>query len=426
LKPDLVIPFKVDKNAAIAALQNHYKGKTLLPKVFKDQNHIEEVKGLYVPVWLFDTDADAFVQYRATRTRTWSDSEYNYTATDHYAVLRGGGIGFENVPVDGSTKMDDALMESIEPFNIADAVPFRTAYLPGYMADKYDVDAASSIDRANKRIKQSTEDAFRSTVAGYTSVTTVDSNIRLQNGKARYALYPVWILNTDWNGQKFTFAINGQTGKIAGDLPMDKGTFWKWLLGVSGAATAAAFAIREFTKKITEIVLTPMYDVRKYMETHWRDEISQVLNTKLSEETGKMSITDDAVRDALYTYVLFQYRLEVTNSPTEITKLLKKNLQFSQLDNFSASDLATIIEGFNLKAIDGNTDSIEKLQNVAVNTLKDLDAEPKEGEEGGKKFTNALTSILELFNNDPMPEEDDDSDEEDDKKIDDLPEDVFN
>ena len=243
LKPDLVSPFKVDKKAAIAALNNHYKGKTLLPKVFKDQNHIEEVKGLYVPVWLFDTDADAFVQYRATRTRAWSDSQYNYTATDYYAVLRGGGIGFENVPVDGSTKMEDALMESIEPFDIADAVPFQTAYLPGYMADKYDVDAQSSIDRANARIKKSTEDAFRSTVLGYTSVTTVNSNISLQNGRARYALYPVWILNTDWNGQKFTFAINGQTGKIAGDLPMDKGAFWKWLLGVSGAATAAAFAI---------------------------------------------------------------------------------------------------------------------------------------------------------------------------------------
>ena len=243
LKPDLVIPFKVDKKAAIEALQNHYKGKVLLPKVFKDQNHIEEVKGLYVPVWLFDTDADAFVQYRATRIRTWSDSAYNYTATDYYAVLRGGDIGFENVPVDGSSKMDDALMESIEPYNIADAVPFQTAYLPGYMADKYDVDAASSIERANERIKKSTEDAFRSTVLGYHTVTAVNSSIRLQNGKARYALYPVWLLNTDWNGRKFTFAINGQTGKIAGDLPMDKSAFWKWLLGISGAATAAAFAI---------------------------------------------------------------------------------------------------------------------------------------------------------------------------------------
>ena len=243
LKPDLVIPFKVDKKAAIAALQNHYKGKLLLPKVFKDENHIKEVKGLYVPVWLFDTDADAYVNYRATRTRTWSDSQYRYTETSHFAVTRSGGIGFENVPVDGSTKMDDTLMESIEPFNIADAVDFQTAYLSGFLADKYDVDAEASITRANERIKSSTEDAFASTVQGYTSVVPVSSTINLQNGRARYALYPVWILNTQWNGQKFTFGINGQTGKIAGDLPMDKGKFWTWLLGIAGAATAVSFAL---------------------------------------------------------------------------------------------------------------------------------------------------------------------------------------
>ena len=243
LKPDLVIPFKVDKNAAIKALQNHYQGKLLLPKVFKDQNHIEEVKGLYVPVWLFDSDANALVQYKASRTRTWSDSQYNYTATDYYAVMRGGGIGFENVPVDGSTKMDDTLMESIEPFDINGAVPFKTAYLPGYLADKYDVDADASIGRANERIKRSTEEAFAATVQGYTSVIPVNSNVNLQNGRARYALYPVWILNTDWNGKKFTFGINGQTGKIAGDLPMDKGAFWTWLAGISAVATAVAFGI---------------------------------------------------------------------------------------------------------------------------------------------------------------------------------------
>ena len=243
LKPDLVIPFKVDKKAAVAALQNHYKGKPLLPKVFKDQNHIQEVKGVYVPVWLFDTDADAYVRYKATRTRSWSDSEYRYTETSHFAVVRAGGIGFENVPVDGSTKMDDTLMESIEPFDISEAVDFQTAFLSGYLADKYDVDADASIGRANERIKVSTAEAFASTVQGYTSVVPVSSTINLQNGRARYALYPVWILTTQWNGQKFTFGVNGQTGKIAGDLPMDKGAFWKWLLGVAGAVTAAAFAL---------------------------------------------------------------------------------------------------------------------------------------------------------------------------------------
>ena len=243
LKPDLVIPFKLDKKAAIAKLQELYKGKKLLPRVFKDQNHIREVKGLYVPVWLFDTDADANVRYKATRTRTWSDSDYNYTETSHFSVTRGGSLGFANVPVDGSTKMDDTLMESIEPFDLSAAVDFQTAYLSGYLADKYDVDAEESVQRANERIKRSTEDAFADTVQGYATVTPTATSIRLNNGKARYALLPVWILNTQWNGQKFTFAINGQTGKIVGDLPVDKGAYNKWLFGVTGAVSAAVFAL---------------------------------------------------------------------------------------------------------------------------------------------------------------------------------------
>lgn len=243
LKPDLVIPFKYDKKAAIAALQNHYKGKVLLPKVFKDQNHIQKVKGLYVPVWLFDTDVDAHVRYKATKIRFWSDSNYRYTETSHYSVTRAGGIGFANVPVDGSTKMDNTLMESIEPFHIEEAVDFQTAYLSGFLADKYDVDSETSAQRANERIKKTTEDAFASTVMGYSSVTPVSSNICLQNSRARYALYPVWILSTLWNGQHFTFAMNGQTGKVAGDLPMDKAAFTKWLFGVTGAVSAAVFLL---------------------------------------------------------------------------------------------------------------------------------------------------------------------------------------
>ena len=244
LRPDLVIPFKMDKKAAMATLQNHYKGKVLLPKVFKDENHIKEVKGIYVPVWLFDADADAHVQYKTTRIRHWSDSKYHYTETSHFMVTRAGGIGFEHVPVDGSSKMDDTLMESIEPFHIRDAVDFRTAYLSGFLADKYDVDAAASVDRANQRIKRSTEEAFAATVTGYNTVVPVSSNIKLNNSKAKYALFPVWMLNTQWKDKKFTFAINGQTGKIAGDLPMDMGAFWRWLFGVSGAVSAALFALR--------------------------------------------------------------------------------------------------------------------------------------------------------------------------------------
>ena len=243
LKPDLVIPFKLDKKAAMAALKKHYGGKKLLPKVFKDENRIKEVKGIYVPFWLFSADADGFARYKATRVRSWSDSNYYYTETSHFNVVRAGSMGFDNVPVDGSTKMDDALMEAIEPFDLSQAVDFQTAYLAGYLADRYDVDSQASITRANDRIKRSTEQSLASTVHGYSSVTPVNTNIKLENGSAKYALYPVWILNTLWNGQNYVFAMNGQTGKMVGDLPMDKGLFWKWFLGTAGAVAAAIFAV---------------------------------------------------------------------------------------------------------------------------------------------------------------------------------------
>ena len=236
LKPDLVIPFKVDKDTAMAALWNHYKGKLLLPRVFRQKNKVEEVKGIYVPFWLFDTDVDAHIRYKATRVRSWRSGNYRYTETKHYLLTRTGNIGFENVPVDGSSKITDELMESIEPFDISQAVDFNTAYLSGYLADRYDVDAVTSIERANERIRKSTEQSFADTAFGYDTVVPTDSNIRLSNGRIKYALYPVWILNTVWKDQKFIFAVNGQTGKLAGNLPMSKLAFWLWFFGIFAVA----------------------------------------------------------------------------------------------------------------------------------------------------------------------------------------------
>lgn len=243
LKPDYVIPFKLDKEAAKEALKKHYEGKRLLPKVFKDQNHIDEIKGVYVPFWLFDANADANMRYKATKVRTWSDSRYDYTETSYFAVSRGGNLEFEKVPVDGSTKMPDDLMESLEPFQFSEAVDFQTAYLAGYLADVYDVDAGQSAERANERIRKSTEDAFYKTVRGYSMVTKESGSIRLKNSKVSYALYPVWILNTTWKDKNYLFAMNGQTGKMVGDLPLDKAAYKRWLFGLTGAIGSALFVI---------------------------------------------------------------------------------------------------------------------------------------------------------------------------------------
>lgn len=243
LRPDLVIPFKVNQRAAKEALKKHCEGKRLLPKVFKDENHIDEIKGVYVPFWLFDTGANVNMRYKATKVRRWSDSHYDYTETKFYAVSRGGKLSFERVPVDGSTKMPDDLMESIEPFDCAEAVDFQTAYLAGYLADKYDVDAEQSVERANERIRKSAEDAFYDTVKGYATVTKESGSIQLQNGRVFYALFPVWLLSTSWNGENYLFAMNGQTGKMVGNLPLDKAAYRKWLFGLTGVIGIILYVI---------------------------------------------------------------------------------------------------------------------------------------------------------------------------------------
>ncbi len=244
LKPDLVIPFKLDKKAAKEMYYRFIKSKKLLPKVFKDQNHIDEIKGIYVPHWLFSGTAQASADFEAKKIRYWADSNYNYTETKNYAVHRKGSIDFNCVPVDGSSKMDDALMESIEPFHVDGyGVPFNPSYLAGYYADKYDVDLNASIPRANERIKNSALDGLKGTIdAGYTTVSRKGSRVNVDSGSYKYALYPVWILNTTWNGKSFIFAMNGQTGKFVGDLPLDKKAFAKWTALLGAGLSALTFA----------------------------------------------------------------------------------------------------------------------------------------------------------------------------------------
>ena len=223
MKPDYVIPFKLDKKAAVAALKKHYSKKFFLPRAFSSGNHLEEVQGIYVPFWLFDAGAEADCRFHATRSHTHTDGDYRVTVTEHFDVRRSGTMEFERIPVDGSKKMPDDYMDSIEPFDYAGLKSFSTAYLPGYLADKYDVTAQESMERADRRCHNSAFDQMRRDISGYEVVNQVGGNVRLHRGKVHYVLMPVWTLRTRWKNQDYLFMMNGQTGKMVGDLPVSNG-----------------------------------------------------------------------------------------------------------------------------------------------------------------------------------------------------------
>ncbi|MCL2079444.1 MAG: hypothetical protein FWH17_06315 [Oscillospiraceae bacterium] len=245
LRPNLVIPFKLDKAFALQSLDKHYTGKKLLPTVFKSANHISETKGVYIPFWLYDADADAHIDYRGTKVRTWSDSRYVYTETSHYKIARGGSLGFLAVPADGSKKIDNTLMESLEPYNVGEAMEFNNAYLAGFYANKYDLDAKECSPRVNERIKSSTVSEFRKTVTGYTTVTQTGANIRVNCSRIHYALFPVWLLGSTWEGKSYMFAMNGQSGKFVGDLPLDKSKRWSYYWKMFGIIAASLLVLTQ-------------------------------------------------------------------------------------------------------------------------------------------------------------------------------------
>jgi predicted RNA-binding Zn-ribbon protein involved in translation (DUF1610 family) len=236
-KPDFVIPFKLDKESAKSKLCGFYKGKTLLPKAFKNNSTIDCLTAMYVPFWLYDCDTENSANYDGTRSKTWTKGDTRFTQTDHFLLTRAGQMRFEKIPVDAAKKMDSTVMESIEPYNYSDLTAFSSAYLSGFLADKADVDFEAVKPKIDGRIRNSVDKAIRNTVSGYQNVKQRNLSVNVKNPKVSYAMFPVYTLNTKWGNKNYAFTMNGQTGKMVGALPMDKKK-----AGIIGAVIFAVLA----------------------------------------------------------------------------------------------------------------------------------------------------------------------------------------
>ncbi len=245
LKPNGIIPFRVDKKKLKDIVKAYCSGKRLLPNNFLTTHRIEEVRGVYVPFWLYGCRADGNMTFDATRVRTWADSQFYYTETSHYLVTCDGGMAFSRVPADGSRRMDDALMDSVEPYDLSELKDYASGYLSGYLADRFDDDAESCLPRADLRVKNSLADAFRSSLRGFTTAVPVAKNMKLTDTRVEYVLLPVYLITASYNDKKYAFAVNGQTGKMTGNLPVSRAKFWAYFGGIF-AVISGLFALANF------------------------------------------------------------------------------------------------------------------------------------------------------------------------------------
>lgn len=220
--PDYVIPFQYNKNQAVEAYRKWTQKGFLTPAVFKKAATMEKISGIYVPFWLYDYDSDLHAAGECVRIRHTSDSENDYTHRDYYYVCRDIEAHFKKIPADASEKMDDDMMDKLEPFDYKSLKPFQMEFLSGYLSERYNMDAGAMTDRIESRVNQYMEEFLSSETIGYSEKHLL-KQVHHEKAGVHYALLPVWILNYRYKNKNYSFAMNGQTGKIVADLPVSKG-----------------------------------------------------------------------------------------------------------------------------------------------------------------------------------------------------------
>lgn len=246
IKPDVVIPFAFTKEQAMEKYKGYYEKRKLIPKDFLSGSRVEEIQGVYVPFWLYDGSVSIDAEFEA------ADITDNGTEITRkiYKADRRGNIAFENVPADASKRMPDDIMDSVEPFDFGQLKPFSMTYMPGFLAERFDVEGDDDLERAEKRVTNTAKQKARATVR-HDEVTETRGDYKVNYTKKKYALLPIWYLTTSWNGKQWNFAMNGQTGNFTGDLPVD-GT--KLGIMTGGSALAAAVLLYLITKSIPFIL----------------------------------------------------------------------------------------------------------------------------------------------------------------------------
>ena len=236
-QPQYMIPFKYSRRAAEEAfIKWAGKGKWT-PFGFVSKKNVQKMTGLYVPFWLFNINATIDAKGTGDKIHYRGNDEI----IESFNFVRNAQLSWSNVPLDGETRIDDALMEAIEPFDFRALMPYDYRYLPGFYADRYDQSPQDLSGRATKRGIDGINQALEKSLKGTYDKYKIKENLsRIDSMEANYALLPVWFLSYKYRNKYYYFAMNGQTGEVAGQVPVSpvkKMMFFFIVLGILAVIT---------------------------------------------------------------------------------------------------------------------------------------------------------------------------------------------
>ncbi len=243
MRPKKVIPFKLGRDAAEAKFKKWCKNGRFTPKGFMTAKSIQNIKGMYVPYWVYDFDTNVKLDATGTRMRVWIAGDMEYTETSFYNVQRDIDLKYDNVPYDASREMDDDLMGKLEPFDFSEVTTFQMPYMAGYDGKQYDYSDEELKPHVTAKVSRYAEDYARGTIQGYSTVTVNSKNVTYRQAVSAYTMMPIWFFSYRFHDKDYYFAMNGQTGKVAGMPPISKGKVALWWSSISAGIFALLMLI---------------------------------------------------------------------------------------------------------------------------------------------------------------------------------------
>lgn len=222
-KPDVVIPFSCDEEQAKEIYRKYVHSSFLVPKDFRTDKTIKKIRGVYVPYWLHSFIERASVQVHGENTSSSRSGDDKIVEHHMYHIDIDAQGRFTNIPTDGLKNLDNTLMDAIEPFNYEHLETFNPAYMAGFYAEEYNDDKEETMSRATNRATEAMRSEALRAAGVYQSKRINNFSTSIKEKDSKYAMMPVWLLHVEYKAKDYLFAINGQTGKIAGKMPISVG-----------------------------------------------------------------------------------------------------------------------------------------------------------------------------------------------------------
>ncbi|MEI5995454.1 ATP-binding protein [Candidatus Enterococcus mansonii] len=222
--PEKVLPFAIEKDEAVEKFLTWTKKKWFIPKDFFNKEQIDKMTGVYFPYWVVDAEVNGQMNAMGTTIRIWRVGDIEYTETKQFDIERQGNISFKELIKNALSKnVQQKMVEAVQPFLLDKAVSFKSQYLAGFQAEKRDIEYEGIKQAVEEELKEYSESLLRDTASGYTTLNKLRTDISLNNQENHYMLLPIWVVtyrSNDKSDKVYYYAMNGQTGKVSGILPI--------------------------------------------------------------------------------------------------------------------------------------------------------------------------------------------------------------